>query len=200
MNAKDLLNNSTVVALIPTEELAIAVETGAITDLQGQGRKVLVVINAGVPGAGGLLNVVVQESNVPTFAIAGTETLDAAMTATSETLVLQTGEGNLSFPLYDFDLLIEAEIVTCTERVGDTFYIKRGQQGTTAVAHADDTAVTLQINTLHTFAEIDAASLVEADLAPNKRYIRIVATVTVGVFLTGITGIVYLEREIPSGV
>ena len=203
MNAKDLLNNSTLVAFIPAEQLAEAAETGLITDLKGMGRKILMIINAGIFTATAELDVVVQESNVPTFAIAGTETLDAAMTATQRTLVLQTGEGDASFPQYDFNLLIESEIVTVTERIGDTFYIKRGQQGTTAATHADDTAVTLQIDTLHTFAQITAAAVVEADLAPNKRYVRVVATVggagadTVDV---GIVGVIYLERAIPSGI
>lgn len=199
MNAKDLLNNSTIVAMIPSEALAVAVETGAVTDLLGVGRKVLVVVNAGVPATGGLANIIIQESNDPNFAIAGTETLDAAMTIDQKTLVIQTGEG-VNLPLYDFDLLIESEIVTVTKRVGDTCYIRRAQYGTTAATHADDTAVTLSIRTLHTFAELSAATLVEADLTPKRRYIRAVATVTVEVFTLGIDGIVYLEREIPSGV
>ena len=125
MNAKDLLNNSTVVAFIPSEALAVAVETGGITDLGGVGRKILMVVNAGTPAAGGLIDIVVHESN-------------------------------------------------------DNFA-------------ADD-------DVLHTFAQLDAAALVEADLAPNKQYIRIVATVTEGVFTAGVTGVIYLEREIPSGI
>ena len=125
MNAKDLLNNSTLVAFIPSEALAIAVETGATTDLGGVGRKILIAVNAGVPAGGGLIDIVVHESD-------------------------------------------------------DNFA-------------ADD-------DVLHTFDQIDAESLVEADLAPNKRYIRVVATVTGGVFTAGITGVIYLEREIPSGI
>jgi hypothetical protein len=125
MNAKDLLNNSTVVAMIPSEKLEVGEETGATLDLAGVGRKVLVVVNAGTPAAGGTLDVVVHESD-------------------------------------------------------DDFA-------------ADD-------DVLYTFDEITAESLVEADLAPNKRYIRVVATVGVDVFTTAVEGIVYLEREIPSGI
>ena len=199
MNAKDLLNNSTVVAFIPSEALAVAVETGGITDLQGVGRKILMTINAGTPAAGGLIDVVVQESNAPTFAIAGTETLDAAVSLADVYVDIQPAEG-ANLPLYDFNILIGTEIMTVTERITDRLYVKRGQQGTTIATHADDAAVTLQIDTLHTFAQITAASLVEADLAPNKRYVRVVATVTVDVFTAGVTGIVYLEREIPAGI
>lgn len=122
---KDLLNNSTVKALIPAEALGIAVETGEIVDLLGIGRKVLVIINAGTPAAGGLADIVVHESD-------------------------------------------------------DNF-------------SADD-------DVLYTFDQIDAAGIVEADLAPNKRYIRVVATVTVAVFTLGVDGVIYLEREIPSGI
>ena len=196
---KDLLNNSTVVAFIPAEALAVDTETGGITDLQGKGRKILMAINAGTPAAGGLANIIVQESNAPTFAIAGTETLDAAVSLTDVYVDIQPGEG-ANLPLYDFNILIDAEIMTVTERITDRLYVKRGQQGTTTAIHADDTAVTLQIDTLHTFAEIDAAGLVEADLAPNKRYVRVVAAVTVDVFTLGVTGIIYLEREVPSGI
>ena len=197
---KDLLNNSTIVALIPTEELAIAVETGAITDLQGMGRKVLVVVNAGTPGAGGLLNIVVQESNVATMVVGTPGAIDGAIDATQKYIDLHAGEG-VNWPSLDeFSFTIDTETFICTKRVVDRLYVKRAQYGTTAAIHVNDSVLVLYIATLHTFAEIDAASLVEADLAPNKRYIRIVATVTVGVFLTGITGIVYLEREIPSGV
>ena len=199
MNAKDLLNNSTVVAFIPSEALAVAVETGAVTDLKGMGRKILMTINAGTPATGGLADIIVQEDNDPNMAIAGTETIDGAITATQRTLSLHSGEG-ANCPQYDFDLLIDSEIVTVTERVGDLCYIKRGQYGTTAASHANDAAVTYSIRTLHTFAQISAASLVEADLAPKRRYVRVVATVTVEVFTLGVTGIIYLEREIPSGI
>ncbi len=159
---KDLLNNSTIIAMIPSEALGIAVETGAVTDLQGVGRKVLVVINAGTPAGGGLANIVVQESNDPNFAIAGTETLDAAVTLVDVSILIQPGEG-VNLPLYDFNVLCEAEIMTVTHRIVDRLYVKRGQQGTTIATHADDTALTLQIDTLHTFAEIDGTSLVAKD-------------------------------------
>ena len=125
MITKDLLNNSTVKSLIAAASLDTATHTGDTVDLLGVGRKVLVVINAGTPGAGGTLNVVVHESD-------------------------------------------------------DNF------------AANDDV--------LHTFAEITAAGLAEADLAPNKRYIRVVATVGVAVFPAAVEGVVYLERKIPSGI
>ena len=124
---KDLLNNSTVVALIPAEALGVATETGAILDLGGIGRKMLIIVNAGTPAAGGLVNITVHESNAADF------------------------------------------------------------------SGGDD-------DVLHTFVEIDAAGVVEADLAPNKRYIRIEAAVTVDVFTIGVDAVVYLEREIPSGI
>ena len=122
---RDLLNNCTNKALVVADALSVAVHTGATVDLLGIGRKVLVVINAGVPAAGGLLDVVVHESN-------------------------------------------------------DNFA-------------ADD-------DVLHTFDQIVGASLVEADLAPTKRYIRAVATVTVGVFDASVNGTIYLERKIPAGI
>jgi len=202
MNAKDLLNNSTLVAFIPSEALAIAVETGAITDLEGVGRKILMAINAGVPAAGGLANIIVQESNMATMTDpVGDEVLDAAgISATDRVMTLHATDG-VGYPLADFDMILTAgEIVTVTERVGDVCYIKRAQRGTTATAHAGGATARLSVRTLHTFAEISAASLVEADLAPGRRYVRVRATVTVGVFTLGVTGIIYLEREIPSGI
>ena len=202
MNAKDLLNNSTVVALLPAESLAVDTHTEAITDLQGKGRKVLVVVNAGTPGVGGELDIIVQESNMATMTDpVGDEVLDATgIDATQKTLTLHATDG-IGYPLYDFDLILSAgEIVTVTERVGDLCYIKRAQRGTTATVHAGGATARLSVPTLHTFAQIVAAGLVEADLAPNRRYVRVVAAVGVDVFPTGIEGIIYLEREIPSGI
>jgi len=202
MNAKDLLNNSTVIAFIPSEALAVGTETGAITDLLGKGRKVLMAINAGTPAAGGLANIIVQESNMATMTDpVGDEVLDATgIDATQKYLNLHATDG-VGYPIYDFDLILSGgEIVTVTERIGDHCLIRRAQRGTTATAHAGGATARLSVPTLHTFAEIDAASLVEADLAPNRRYIRVVAVVTVDVFPLGVTGVVYLEREIPSGI
>ena len=125
MNTKDLLNNSTVKALIVADKLTAAVHTGSTVDLKGIGRKVLVVVNAGTPDSGGTLDVVVHESD-------------------------------------------------------DNF------------ASDDDV--------LHTFTQIDAAALAEADIAPNKRYIRVVATVGTAAFPATVDGVIYLEREIPSGI
>jgi len=202
MNSKDLLNNSTLVAFIPAEELAVAVESGAITDLDGMGRKILMSVNAGVPAAGGTANLVVWESNMATFTDpVGDEVLDAAgIDISQKTMTLHATDG-VGYPLYDFDMILTAgEIVTVTERVGDLCYIRRAQRGTTATVHAGGATSRLSPRTLHTFAEITATSLVEADLAPNSRYVRVLATVAVDVFTLGVTGIIYLEREIPSGI
>ena len=202
MNAKDLLNNSTVVAFIPSEALAVAVESGAITDLQGMGRKILMVVNAGTPAASGTADIVVWESNMATFTDpAGDEVLDATgIDAVQKTLTLHATDG-VGYPLYDFDLILTAgEIVTVTERVGDLCYIKRAQRGTTATVHAGGATARLSPRPLHTFAQLDAAALVEADLAPGSRYIRVIATVEIEVFTLGVTGVIYLEREIPSGI
>jgi len=122
---RDLLNNCTSKALVVADELSIAVHTGATVDLKGVGRKVLAIINSGVPASGGLLDVVIHESD-------------------------------------------------------DSF--------------STDTSV------LHTFDQIKAASLVEVTLTPTKRYIKAVATVTVAVVPASVVGIVYLERNIPSGI
>jgi len=199
---KDLLNNSTLVAFIPSEELAVDVESGAITDLKGMGRKILMAINAGTPAAGGLANIVVWESNMATFTDpVGDEVLDATgINATQRTMTLHATDG-VGYPLYDFDMILTSgEIVTVTERVGDLCYIRRAQRATTATVHAGGATARLSPRILHTFAEISAASLVEADLAPGRRYVRVLATVTVDTFTLGVTGIIYLEREIPSGI
>jgi len=202
MNAKDLLNNSTSVAFIPSEELGVDVESGAITDLLGVGRKILMSINAGTPAAGGLADIVVYESNMATFTDpVGDEVLDATgIDISQKTMTLHATDG-VGYPLYDFDMILTSgEIVTVTERVGDLCYIRRAQRGTTATVHAGGATARLSPRVLHTFAQITAASLVEADLAAGSRYVRVVATVTVDVFTLGVTGIVYLEREIPSGI
>ncbi len=199
---KDLLNNSTVVAFIPSEALAVATETGAITNLQGKGRKILMTINAGTPAAGGLANIIVQESNMATLTDpVGDEVLDATGIDVTQRVMTLAATDGVGYPLYDFDMILTAgEIVTVTERVGDVCQIKRAQRGTTATAHAGGATARLSVRTLHTFDEIDAASLVEADLAPGRQYVRVVAVVTVDVFTLGVTGIIYLEREIPSGI
>ena len=199
---KDLLNNSTIIAFIPAEALAVADETSGITDLEGRGRKILMLINAGTPAAGGLANIIVQESNMATMTDpVGDEVLDATgIDATQTYLDLHATDG-VGYPLSDFDLILTAgEIVTVTERVGDHCLIRRAQRGTTATVHAGGATARLSVPTLHTFAEIDAAGLVEADLAPNRRYVRVVAAITVEVFTLGVLGVVYLEREVPAGI
>ena len=202
MNSKDLLNNSTQVAFIPTEELAADVESGAITDLLGIGRKILMTINAGTPAAGALNNVVVYESNMATFTDpVGDEVLDATGIDISQTTMTLHATDGVGYPLYDFDMILTSgEIVTVKERVGDLCYIKRAQRGTTATVHAGGATARLSQRVLHTFAEISAASLVEADLAAGSRYVGVVCTVTVDTFLTSVTGLIYLERDIPSGI
>jgi len=202
MNSKDLLNNSTSVAFIPSEELGVDVESGAITDLLGVGRKILMSINAGTPAAGGTANLVVWESNMSTFTDpVGDEVLDATgIDISQKTMTLHATDG-VGYPLYDFDMILTSgEIVTVTERVGDLCYIRRAQRATTATVHAGGATARLSPRILHTFAEITAASLVEADLTPKRRYVRVLATVGVDTFTLGVTGIIYLERKIPSGI
>ena len=110
MNSKDLLNNSTQVAFIPTEELAVAVESGAITDLLGVGRKILMTINAGTPAAGALNNVVVYESNMATFTDpVGDEVLDATGIDISQTTMTLHATDGVGYPLYDFDMILTSD-------------------------------------------------------------------------------------------
>lgn len=204
MNAKDLLNNSTVVALVPAIDALSSVGAeveGAIFDLKGMGRKVLAILNAGTPDGAETLNVVVRESNVPTFVVGTPGAIDGAITATQRTLDLHAGEG-VNWPAVgEFSFTIGTEHFICTKRVVDRLYVKRGQYESTAAIHANDTVLVLYIAVLHTFAEIDAATLVEADLAPNKRYIRVDYTAADGTSIpVGIVGVIYLEREIPSGI
>ena len=53
---------------------------------------------------------------------------------------------------------------------------------------------------LHTFAQQNTAVLLEADLAPTKQHIRAVATLS-GTFANlAVLGIIYNERQIPSGI
>ena len=202
MNAKDLLNNSTVVAFVPSIDLATGAEVeGAITDLQGKGRKVLLALNIGTPAGGESLVVTVDESNVPTMVVGTPGAIDGAITATQRIIDLHAGEG-LNWPAIDeFSFTIDTETFICTKRVVDRLYVRRAQYGTTAAIHTNDSVLVLYIATLHTFAAITAASLVEADLSPNKRYIRVNYTVTGGTLIPGgVTGVIYLEREIPSGI
>ena len=202
MNSKDLLNNTTVVAFIPTEDLAIGVETGAITDLLGIGRKIHFVINAGTPGAGGLANIIIQNSNMATMTDpVGDEVLDATGIDISQKVMTLHATDGVGYPLHDFDMILTSgEIVTVTSRVGDVCQIRRAQRGTTATVHAGGATARLSVPTLHTFAEISALGLTEADLAPDRRYVRVVATITVDAFPLGVTGHIYLERKIPSGI
>jgi len=68
------------------------------------------------------------------------------------------------------------------------------------VIHESDDDFAANDDVLYTFDQISELGIVQADLAPNKRYIRAVATITVAAFTLGVEGIVYLEREIPSGI
>jgi len=202
MNAKDLLNNSTVVAFVPAISALTGAEVeGAITDLQGKGRKVLMIVNAGTPVGAETLNVVVRESNVATMVVGTPGAIDGAIDATQTIIDLHAGEG-VNWPSIDeFSFTIDTETFICTKRVVDRLYVKRAQYGTTAAIHIDDSVLVLYIAVLHTFAEIDVATLTEADLAPNKRYIRVDYTAAVGTSIpVGIAGVIYLEREVPSGI
>ena len=58
--------------------------------------------------------------------------------------------------------------------------------------------------TLHTFTTLDIVAgtnqLVVGDLAPNERYIRVVANVGPATLDFSVIGVIYLERERPSGL
>lgn len=58
--------------------------------------------------------------------------------------------------------------------------------------------------TLHTFTTLDmvagVAQLAVADMAPNERYIRAVSTVGIFSLSFAVLGVIYLERERPSGL
>lgn len=111
--------------------------------------------------------------------------------------------------------LIVADELSAAAHTGDTIDLKgigrkvlviinAGTPGTSGtldvVVHESDDNFSSDDDVLHTFDQITAPALVEADLAPNKRYIRVVATVGTEVFPAAVEGIIYLEREIPSGL
>lgn len=125
MNAKDLLNNSTVKTLLAALRRAPATTTGSAVDLKGIGRKLLVILDAGNFGASATLKVTIQEDNTDGF-------------------------------------------TTPTD--------------------------------LYTFATLDAVATVVADMAPNERYIRAVAVGATETIDFSVEGIIYLERERPSGL
>lgn len=54
--------------------------------------------------------------------------------------------------------------------------------------------------TLHTFATLDNVATVVADLAPNRRWVRARATAVGDSISFAVEGIIYLERERPSGL
>ena len=54
--------------------------------------------------------------------------------------------------------------------------------------------------TLYTFTQKTAAGSFVVDVAPTKRYIRATGVVGVAAVDFGVWGIVYNEREIPSGI
>lgn len=130
---KDLLNNSTVKSMICCDEQAPAAEVeGDVVDMNGIGRKLLVIIQSCAAAATTTLSVVVQESATDSFGVEG-----AAATL--------------------------------------------------------DTFTTLDI-------VADVAQLVVGDLAPNERYVRVVATVGDATLDFAVLGVIYLERERPSGL
>ena len=201
MNTKDLLNNSTVVALLASASITTCADTkGGITDLLGIGRKIHVIINAGTPVAAGDITVAIEESNVATMVVGTPGAIDGAITADQTYIDLHAGEG-VNWPSVDeFSFTIDTETFICTKRVVDRLYVKRAQYATTAAPHVNDSVLVLYIATLATLDTVDAAGIAEADLAPTKRYIRISYTVTGTSIPVGIEGVVYLEREIPSGI
>ena len=125
MTTKDLLNNSTVKELVASAAITTGSNTGSSVDLEGVGRKILVIINTGDVGTGGTLDVEIHESD-------------------------------------------------------DDF-------------SADD-------DTLKTFSQIDSTGVVVGDVAPNKRYIQASYTVGTDTVNCAVIGIIYLEREAPSGL
>lgn len=83
--------------------------------------------------------------------------LDGAITDVAVTLDVATGEG-ANFPATadgDFWVSIDAEIMLCTSRAGDTLTVTRSQQGTSGAAHDDGAAVELRI-TQEAFEDIHA--------------------------------------------
>ncbi len=71
--------------------------------------------------------------------------LAAAITAGATTLTVTAGDG-ANFPsTYPFHLTIDDEIVSCTARSTDSLTIVRAQQGTSGVAHANKSYVSLNI-------------------------------------------------------
>ena len=122
---KNLLNNSTISAFIPPNQYTPGETEGGAIDLKGIGRKILVMGGTENLGAGGTVDVVIQESD-------------------------------------------------------DNF-------------NAD-------ITVLHTFDTITELDPIKKDLSPNKRYVRAVMTVNVDTVVFAVLAVIYLEREIPSGI
>ena len=83
-------------------------------------------------------------------------TLASGITDVATELTLATGEGAL-FPATNFHITIEDEILLCSSRTGDVLTVVREQEGTTAVAHAQDVAVELRI-TAEVVTEIQEVS------------------------------------------
>lgn len=199
---KDLLNNSTVVVLLASQSVTTCEDTKGteIVDLKGKGRKVHVIINAGTPVGAGDITVAVEESNDADFTVGTPGALDGDIDATQKYIDITAGTG-LNWPSIDeFSFKIDDEIFICTKRVVDRLYVKRAQYDSTAASHTDTTALALYIATLQTLDTVDAAGIAEADIAPTKRYIRLSYTVTGTSIPAGIEGVIYLEREIPSGI
>ena len=93
------------------------------------------------------------ENNTPTASPIGTEdtvvttgvegTLNAAITATATSIVLESGDG-ADFPTGESVIKIGNELILVSGRTGDTFTVAtggRGYAGTTAAAHADEATV-----------------------------------------------------------
>ena len=87
MNAKDLLNNSTVKSLLASAERTTVV-TGSSVDLKGIGRKLLVILDAGAFADTGTLTMLIEECDTTGFSVATTlhtfATLDAVATVVAD--------------------------------------------------------------------------------------------------------------------
>lgn len=71
--------------------------------------------------------------------------LNSSMDAAQGNLQLVNGAGTL-FPAAPFYVSVEFEVMRCTAKAGDTLTVSRGQDGTTAAAHAASSIVEMRGN------------------------------------------------------
>lgn len=81
--------------------------------------------------------------------------LNSSMDASQGNLQLVNGAGTL-FPAAPFYVSVEFEVMRCTAKAGDTLTVSRGQDGTTAVAHAASSIVEMRGNAA-LWSEVQAA-------------------------------------------